>query len=641
MRKFLIWSIRIVTTLFIVGLGLGYLAYYVATRSLPDYDNTVQTPDAPGAVDIIRNPNNVPHIFGPNNASVLYGLGYAHAQDRLWQMMLMRRTAQGRLSELFGPETLPIDSVLRRLDINRLSQTSVDAMRPDTRALLQAYADGVNARLTEVNTNALGRGAPEFFLFSNALSPWQPADSVALMKIMALQLSAHLEHEVRRARASMILDPNRLQDLMPAPPGDGQVTLPPYQALLPGVQPQYASGGAPHALSPFKPWALAGASNAWAANATRSAAGGTLLANDPHLGLTAPSIWYLARVDFETGGVIGGTIPGIPTVLVGRSNDLGWGLTYAYIDDQDVYLEKLNPDNDGQYLTPTGYKDFETRHSIIQVKDAPPVTLTLQWSDNGPVLPGTHYNLGTITPPGHVASVAWTVLSDKDTSLQASLDMIRSASVRNALKAAEDFVAPGMNLTLADSTQIALKIIGSMPVRDPNHQTQGQLPSPGWKVENRWQGMFPYRDAPVFLNPEGGILGNTNNKPITRDFPRHISQHWGDTQRIQRWTRLMASRRVHTRESFIEAQLDTVSPAARTLLPIVAADLWRPADTQTPGTIEDRRQSALGLLAQWNGEMNEHLPEPLIYAAWMRALQRLLVQDELGSLTGEFTRMDP
>jgi len=167
------------------------------------------------------------------------------------------------------------------------------------------------------------------------------------------------------------------------------------------------------------------------------------------------------------------------------------------------------------------------------------------------------------------------------------------------------------------------------------------MPSLGWRTENRWKGRIDYAKNPEFINPDGGILGNTNNKVSSGEFPEHMSFDWGDSQRIQRWKRLMQGRKVHTRESFIEAQLDTVSFTARTLLPLIGSDLWFTSQSAPQGTLARNRKTALDLLAEWNGEMNEHMPEPLIFSAWMRALQNRLIRDELGPLADKFAHMEP
>lgn len=636
------WTFRLFVGLLAAGVVALLVSYYFLERSIPDYNATYRLDGLSGPVEIVRNNDDVPHIFAKTDADVYFGLGFAHAQDRLWQMTMLRRTVQGRLSELFGPRTARVDELMRRFDLYGAAERSVSAQDAPTLAALNAYANGVNAWIATVNAQALGRGAPEFFMFSNEISAWRPADSIAIIKLMALQLSGHLSSEVLRARISMLLPQERVYDILPDDPGSGLAVLPDFARLVPGVSPSHAALRPDHnPLSPVPERGLAGASNAWAASPARSAAGGSLLANDPHLGFTAPAIWYLARLDLGSGGVIGATIPGIPAVLIGRSDRLGWGLTSAYIDDQDLHIEELNPDDPTLYRTPDGWKPFETRRTILRIKGEAPRTLTLRWTDNGPVLPGSHYDLSSITPPGDVVSLSWTALSDQDTSMTSSLRLMQAGNVDEAIEAGKLFTAPAQNLMLADPNRIAMQVIGAMPRRDPGHQSKGRMPTPGWITENRWQGMLPYSDNPRFVDPKSGIIGNTNNKSIDQPFPLHLSYEWGDTQRIERWKRLMLGREVHTRESFIETQLDTVSYTARTLLPLVAANLWFAGEAAPAGTPENQRQRALELLAKWNGEMNEHLPEPLIHAAWMRALQDRLIRDELGPLSTAFNHLEP
>ena len=638
------WSLRL--ALAMIGLLIAgvFLIYYLASQSLPEYEKTVGLPGVIEPTEIIRDTYNVPHIVAARDEDVFFGLGYAHAQDRLWQIMLMRRTAQGRLSELFGPETLQTDKLLRRLDLYSLAQSSVAAQSPDARRALKAYAEGINARIYEINRDALGRGAPEMFIFPTDVSPWRPADSLAILKLMSVQLSGHLAKEVLRAKTSLQLnDADRLSDIMPDAPGQVIADLEQYSAVMPalGSLPQTAQSQTGSDLSPFPSAQMAGASNVFAAAPFRAAAGGTLLANDPHLALTAPSIWYLAHLELTSGGVIGATIPGIPAVLSGRSAKLGWGLTSSYLDDQDLLMEELDPERPEYYRAPEGYKKFRSRETIINIKDHAPVTITLRWSDNGPILPGTHYGISEITPRGHVAALSWTALGAADTSYTAGFNLMGAQTASQAVALLEDFHSPSQNVILADTEQIAMKTIGVMPLRAASHQTQGRMPSLGWRTENRWKGRIDYAKNPEFINPDGGILGNTNNKVSSGEFPEHMSFDWGDSQRIQRWKRLMQGRKVHTRESFIEAQLDTVSFTARALLPLIGSDLWFTSQSAPQGTLARNRKTALDLLAEWNGEMNEHMPEPLIFSAWMRALQNRLIRDELGPLADKFAHMEP
>ncbi|MBZ0129954.1 MAG: penicillin acylase family protein [Rhodobacteraceae bacterium] len=637
------WLLRIFIALSALSLGAAGLAYYLAGRSLPDYGRDYIVTGTLGEVEIVRDNHSVPHIFADRERDVFFGLGFVHAQDRLWQMMLLRRTAQGRLSEIFGDRTIAIDDFLRRLDLYRLAESSVGVQGPAEQMALQAYADGVNAWVETTRTEAMGRGAPEFFLFAGGIQPWQPADSLAILKLMSLRLSGHLSDEVLRARTSLALGESaaRLGDILPDAPGPGIAALPPYAALAPGLMRHAAASQPRDSLDPVPGYGAAGASNAWAASVGRSASQGTLLANDPHLPFSAPSIWMLARLQLDSGDVIGGTIPGIPAVLTGRSDVLGWGLTASYLDDQDLHIEKLNPDNPDEYLTPEGYRAFRSEQISIALKGGGTLSRTLRWTENGPVLDGALHDLGAITPEGHVMSLSWTALDPGDTSMTAALRLMRARSVEDAIEAGSLYIAPAMNLTLADRTSIAFQMIGRMANRQARHQSRGRLPTPGWLMENRWLGYLPYENNPRFTDPLGGIVANTNNKIVDWPFPYHVSYSWGDTQRIERLKKLMGNREVHTRASFIEAQLDQVSFTARALLPLVARDLWFAADVPISGTPESLRQNALALLAEWNGEMNEHLPEPLIFNAWMRALQLRLIQDELGPLAREFTHADP
>ena len=647
MAKLLGWLLWITAGICVAGLFSFFLILFFVWSSLPDYTKTTKVIGLSSDIEIIRDSANVPHIFAKNNQTSLFGLGYVHAQDRLWQMIILRRTAQGRLAEVFGVNKLKSDILMRRLAIYETARNSVLALSASKLDLLNSYSAGINARLSEINEQSLGRGAPELFLFPSSIAPWSPADSLAVLKLIAWQQSNHLQNEILRAQVSLVLDRERIKDILPDIPYGGGPNLAVtsrVNSFMPySVNPQKKNKFKTLKKSqlPLKNINLSGASNAWAASSSRSLSNGTLLANDPHTGLTAPSLWYLARLELETGAVIGGTIPGIPSILVGRSASLGWGLTNANIDDTDLYIERINPNNASEYQSKQIFKSFIRKQSIIKIKKQPTLTIELLWTDNGPVISGSNLNLETITPSNHVFSINSTILSSHDTSIESAMEIMLSANVQQALDASKTYVAPGQNLILADKEQIAMKTIGALPKRDIKHQSQGRLPSRGWLEINRWQGVFKQSINPVVLDPPNGILGNTNNKYTNKKFPMHISHEWGDTERVQRWRKLMQNRSAHTRDSFIEAQLDTISPTARTLLPLIGAELWFKDIPNTTLISKTQMATAIDLLANWNGDMNEHIPEPLIYSAWLRALQARLIQDELGPLHKEFTHLQP
>ncbi len=631
--KWLVRGLMAAFVLLLAALGLGY---YLASHSLPDYnaEYTLARLDRP--VEIVRDNYAVPHIFGEQDTDVLFGLGFAHAQDRLWQMMLLRRTAQGRLSEIFGEETIQIDHLMRALDLYGLSVAAARKQKPRLQDELKAYSDGVNSYLDLIQSEALGRGAPEFFLFSPAIAPWTPADSIAIQKLMAFQLTDMAEREVLRAELSLRLSPERLRDLLPEPEG-ATIELPNFASLFPDstfaeVEPRPQR----HPLNPQMPRGQTGASNAFAADASRAAANAPLLANDPHLALYAPSFWMLARLELASGPVIGGTIPGLPTVLIGRSENLAWGLTTSYLDDQDLYIERLNPDDNSEYQTQDGFQKFRTRDTVIAVKDAQPVTRTLSWSAHGPIIPAPHFRAEAITPEGHVTALSWTALTSEDRTLEGAINLMRAKSTDEAIKAMSLAVSPAQNLMVADKRTVASKALGLAPRRHPNSVSRGIIPSAGWLAVNDWQGYLPRGENPGVSQPQGGIVVNTNNRLTEKPFPNHWSHDWGDSHRIIRAERLLNGREFHTLDSFVEIQTDTISPVARSLLPLIARNLWYQGEPAAEDTRERQRQQALEALANWNGEMSQHAFEPLVYAAWIKELQRLLIRDDIGTLVEEF-----
>jgi len=468
----------------------------------------------------VRDSHAVPHIYAENELDIYYGLGFAHAQDRIWQMLLLRRTVQGRLSEMFGRDTLRVDRLLRALDVYNVARANLEYQNAETRNALESYAAGVNGWLRIVQEEALGRGAPEFLLFSKEIAPWTAADSLAIIRLMALQQTGQGQREITRAKLALRLSPERLQDLYPDEPGKPVMEAPEFAGLFEqgaGPEPEH------HALSPLKPLGMTGASNAWAARAARVAGGGTLLASDPHLGLSAPSIWMLARLEFPDGGVIGGTIPGIPAILVGRNANLGWGLTTAGLDDQDIYVEKLNPDNPQEYLTPDGYKPLDIKKILIEVDGETAVTETLMRTRHGPVVPKDHFGLQGFLSEGHVAALAWTALDPTDKTIEGALRLMRAKSVAEAREISKLHAAPAQVLTFADQASIALQVIGKAARRKSGSQSEGRLPSPGWVAENDWDGYLPFDTNPSSLNPRSGIVVNTNNRLVDRPFPNHFS----------------------------------------------------------------------------------------------------------------------
>ncbi|MEM9138848.1 MAG: penicillin acylase family protein, partial [Pseudomonadota bacterium] len=604
-------------------------------------------------VTIIRDANAVPHIRASSDHDAFFALGLMHAQDRLWQMELTRRAAQGRLSAMLGPPTVDLDLLIRTLDLYGHAARSLEHQSEETRAVLEAYAAGVNAWIAQVNADALGRGAPEFFIFGAELSPWTPQDSLAVLKLMALRLTNAAALEVRRAQVQLTIPAERVVDILPDYPVDAQIV----PGRPPSVLPTDSRARAPvlpdalRAMGTGRPAAevdpmlialgyppppdLAGASNAWAVDGTRTSSGKPLLANDPHLWLSAPSVWYL--VDIQGAGVaaIGGTLPGSPAVLVGRNPALGWGLTTAHVDDQDLYVEQVNPENPEEYLLPDGtWAPFGTRQIRIEVEGRSTITQIVRSTRHGPVLTGSQFNADQITPDGFVTALAWTALEDRDRSMTAALELMSAQTIDEGLSAARNVMTPAVNLTLADESGVAMAVAGAIPLRRIDSLSQGRVPSAGSNAANDWQGITDRADNPRAIRPIQGAVANANNRTSDEPFPHHVSFDWSYPYRIQRLNKELSARAFHSLEGFKALQTDAISEMARSVLPLIARDLWW--RDGTPVIEDDQRRRALELLGVWNGEMNQHGPEPLVFMEWMRALTDRLARDELGDIYTHF-----
>jgi penicillin G amidase len=644
MNRLLRWLLRgVLAAAGLAAAALG-VAWLLVAGSLPRYAGEVEAEGLAAPVEVIRDANAVPHIRAATDRDMWFALGLVHAQDRLWQMEVSRRAAQGRLSALFGARTLPLDRLVRTLDLYGLARRAVADQTPAAQVALEAYAAGVNAWVRHVDARSLGRGAPEFFLFGDGFEPWTPADSLGILKVMALRLSGAARAEVRRALFQLALPPERVADILPDYPVPGQLTVPRYAALFPGSRFAGAVAPAPdpllEALGPASDPAMAGASNAWAVDASRSSSRAPLLANDPHLWLSAPSVWYLADIRGDRTRGIGGTLPGVPAIVIGHNGRLGWGLATAQLDDQDIFIERVNPANPEEYLAPEGWLPFERRRLRIEVAGEEPRVETFRTTRHGPVLAPEMFGVGQVTPEGHVAALAWTGLAEPDRGYSTLHGLLAAGSVAEGIEALEDTVAPAQVVTLADGRGIGLAIAGQAPLRDPANPVRGRLPAPGWTALNDWQGWLPRERMPGIVAPPEGAVATANHRLTDASWPDNLGHDWDAPYRILRIEKELSGRLFHSRDSFIALQADTVSEMARSVLPLVARDLWW-REGAAAGSVPGLRGEALKLLAEWNGEMDQHAPEPLIFSEWMVQLTSRLAADELGALLREVRGPQP
>lgn len=615
------WLLRLTVAVLLLAGGATALVWYFAIRSLPPYAAEEVIPGLRAPVEIVRSTETVPHILAQDDRDAFLALGYVHAQDRLFQMVALRRAAQGRLAEIQGPRAFAADDLARRLDLAGRAADSLDALDPATREALDAYAEGVNAWVQVVNRDALGRGAPEFFLYRDAIPWWRPEDSLAILKLWALASTRALQQEVDMARLSLAL-PGRGPQLLAHPgeaaPGD-------YAARFAGLHFDPPSGTEapdeawPDRLAGFLGPGTAAGGGVWAVPPAQTAAGGAILANDLQTGLTAPGLYYLARIELASGGVIGVTIPGVPAVISGRNQALAWGMAPSGADDQDLFIEEAQPGAPERYRAAEGWTDFTVRTETVRIRGEAPRRITLRETGNGPVLPGGHFGIRDVLPAGHVAALGWPGLARDDTTIAGLIGLMKAQDAQAGLAAIRAIVSPSLSVMLADGAGVYAAQAGRLPLRGGD----GRMPVPGWLPDQVWQGLAP--PAPAEATPATRIQA-----ALADPGPAGAR-----AQRL-RLAYLSGDREIHSRDSLMEEQIDAVSGAARQLLPVVGADLWFTGEPAPSGTSERQRQDALALLAAWDGRMSEHLPEPLIYAAWMAELQDRLIRDELGPLAARF-----
>ncbi|MEO7031607.1 MAG: penicillin acylase family protein, partial [Herbaspirillum sp.] len=434
--------------LLLILVVLAALFFWYRYASQPQISGELHLTGPGAVIDIVRDAEDVPHIYAKSSADAYFGLGFVHAQDRLWQMEMNRRIAAGSMAEILGPKAAPTDRFLRTLGVRHNAQAILKNLAPDARDALDAYAAGVNAYLAQRS----GPLPPEFLL-TGAPAParWEPVDSLGWQTMMAWDLGANWTQELLRMRLAQRLPLDRINEFLPPYPGDAVLATQDYTKLyrqLVGTTQQLAAVAA---IAPSS-YIDGMGSNNWVLSGAHTKSGKPLLANDPHLGLSAPALWYFAQLSAPGLNVIGATLPGLPGVVLGRNDRIAWGFTNTGPDVQDLYIEHINPANPAQYQTPTGWADFETRAETIKVKGASDIVMTVRSSRHGPVITGSLplADSAPLDTKTHVIAFAWTALRPDDLTLQAGVRMNRARNWDEFVAAVKDFGAPQQNMVYAD-----------------------------------------------------------------------------------------------------------------------------------------------------------------------------------------------
>jgi len=618
MRRTLRWfgrGLLILAVLLLVALGA---AYVWQRGSLPQREGTIALVGLQAEATVTRDRDGVPTIRAGSEADALFALGFVHAQDRLFQMDFTRRLGAGRLSEVIGDTTVRVDRVMRTLGLYRVATANLAHLSPEARAALESYTAGINAFLTAHD----GPWPLEFYLLGYEPEPWTPADSLVWGRLMALQLSGNYRSELLLGQLLLQFTPEQLRQLFPAYPADAPIAMQDLAAL--------ETRGVLRDLATALPWSIGpkSASNAWAVSAERSESGGVLLANDPHLALQEPGYWYLARIEMPERTLAGATAPGVPYMVIGHNGSLAWSFTTTQSDTQDLFVETLDPTDSGRYLTREGTRPFKTRQETILVSGSDPVVFTVRETYHGPVVSDAVEDAGGLLQPGQVLALSWPALMEDDRSGEGIYRLNRAAGVPEALVALRDLHSPQQSMILADDKgRMVLVAPARVPIRN---QGDGLLPVPGAEGLYDWIGFIPYEDLPRLADPPSGLLVTANNKPVGDDYPYLLAKEWRFPARAQRIAEVLLSQERWSLEGLQALQNDTLSVGARMLLPRLLTLLGdRPP-----------AQAAIDLLAAWDYDMAADRAAPLIYAAWVRALERRLLADELGELYAELASGD-
>jgi penicillin amidase len=608
----------------VLAVALGGGGYFWLRRSLPQASGNVTVQGLAAPVTIVRDANGIPHITGQSEADALFGLGYAHAQDRLWQMEYQRRVGTGRLSEAVGAGALSADRFLRTLGTGRAAESAYQNLDPDTRALLDAYSAGVNAFL-DANRGNL---PPEFLILGITPEPWRPQDSLAWVKMMSWDLGGNWDEELARARFQAQVGPDAAEQLLPAAAADDPLILPDGGDSVTGAAGALSARNAtpPAATRAPAAWSELAAigeqielglglggehvgSNNWVIAGSRSATGKPILADDPHLGTQIPALWYLAHVTGGSLDVAGATLPGLPGVVIGHNGRIAWGVTNTNPDVQDLFVERVNARNEALYRDQ--WEPLTVIPETIKVKGEEDVELFVRVSRHGPLISDV------IDGTGDPLAFRWTALDPEDNTLRAFLGINRAQSWEEFTEALRSYHAPMQNFVYADvDGNIGYFAPGAVPIRAAG---DGRVPAEGWSGANDWTGYIPHEELPQDVNPTRGYIATANNRLVPDSYPYLISTDWAAPYRAQRIVELIEARPTHSVDDMAALQADVVSLQARDLLPALTS--ISPEDAQG--------RAAIDLLKAWDGTMAGDSAAAAVYAAYYHALPEAVFADEL------------
>ena len=585
----------------------------------PRHNGTVHMKGLSASVEVFRDRWGVAHIYGKTTQDVIFAQGYSHAQERLWQMDFNRRLVAGRLSEIFGPISIALDRWMRTLTMRRVAEKEVDLLDDEGRLLLESYAAGVNACIE-------GEPLPlEFRLLHFKPEPWRPADSLAWIKMMCWDLCVNWETEILRARLIARLGAEAAASLEPAVPPEWVRVIPPgvdyscisSTALQRAAQARQFSGPASRDGIGSNNWVLSG---------SRTNTGMPILANDMHLGMTAPAIWYENHLSGDNLHASGVSFPGLPLVIAGHNEQVAWGFTNGFPDVQDLYMEHLRqtPEGKTEYEFRGEWLEAQVQREEIKVKDAAPILEEVVLTRHGPIINSLIEGEEMEAP----LALRWTGL-DETSTIKTILDMNQAASCEAFREALRGWSCPTQNVVYADRQgNIGYSYPGNIPIRARGN---GAVPVPGWTGEYEWTGYIPYEELPHMFNPAPGYIASANNRVVDDGYPYWVSPDFCTSSRARRIVELIEEKGILSVDDIKRMHLDQVSILAREtmrLLEGIESD-----DPELAPVFE--------LFRDWDGDLSAASPQAAIYEVFSPLLVVNLTRPKLGELARRYAGKGP
>jgi len=634
---------------FVLIIGVALWGRWSVRRAFPQTEGTIQVPGLDGQVEVIRDEFGVPHIYADTPHDLFMAQGFVHSQDRFFQMDFWRHISHGTLSEMFGDSQVDTDTFIRTLDWGGLAQRQYDADSPDLRGILDSYAAGVNAYIAKTPQKDLSFEYTILSLINGGynVEPWTGAQSLAWGKVMSWDLGGNLGAEIERAMALATMSPERVRQLAPRYPDDrhpvivGNSTAEAY-----GAEASYAvpEGAIEPLADTYRSIAglnhLTGGevdtgigSNSWAVSGARSPTGNAILANDPHLGMQMPSIWYQVGLHCRVVNdecpydVAGFSFAGVPGVIIGHNANIAWGFTNLGPDVQDLYIEKVNPDNEFQYEYMGEWLDMDLRTEVIDVAGGDSVEVTVRSTIHGPIISGSYGPLDTVgesgldLPEPYAVALRWTGLDDIP-SIAGPIHRINTArNFEEFQEAARLFRVPSQNLLYADITgSIGYQTPGNIPIRANG---DGTLPVPGWTDEYEWTGFIPFEELPSVMNPPSGFIVTANNEVVDDSYPYLLTEDWAYGYRARRIVDMLEAYPSAGIADFAAMQFDSRDLNAEFLRPFVLSAVEGSAPAA--GSEAD----AVAALASWDlQDAVDSTGAAIWQATWAEILARTF-NDEL------------